>query len=193
MIIDNVIIAFETLHYLKNQRGGNNMQIAAKLDMSKAYDRVEWDYLEAILLKLGFQAQWVRLIMECVRSPIYSVMVNGAPQGFIKPGRGIRQRDPLSPYLFLICAEGFSALLRKTERDKLLTSVAICSGGPHISHLFFADDSIIFCKATTESCRALHGILSLYEQASGQKINKEKIALFFSHNTSPERRSQIIS
>ena len=67
------------------------------------------------------------------------------------------------------------------------------SWGPHFSHLFFADDSIIFCKATTESCRALHGILSLYEQASGQKINKEKIALFFSHNTSPERRSQIIS
>ena len=134
MITDNVIIAFEVIHYLKNLRGGRNVQMAAKLDMSKAYDKVEWDYLKAILLKLGFHARWVMLIMECVSSATYSVLVNGEPTGYIKPSRGLRQGDPLSPYLFLICAEGLSALIRKAKHDRLIHGVAISRGGPRISH-----------------------------------------------------------
>uniref|UniRef100_A0A2N9I4C0 Reverse transcriptase domain-containing protein n=1 Tax=Fagus sylvatica TaxID=28930 RepID=A0A2N9I4C0_FAGSY len=88
MILDNIIIAFETIHYLKNLRNGKNAQMAVKLDMSKAYDRVEWDYLQAIMLKLGFHENWVRLIMVCVRTPTYAVMVNGEPKGYVKPQRG---------------------------------------------------------------------------------------------------------
>ncbi len=88
MISDNIIIAFETIHYLKNLRNGKNAQMAVKLDMSKAYDRVEWDYLQAIMLKLGFHENWVRLIMVCVRTPTYAVMVNGEPKGYVKPQRG---------------------------------------------------------------------------------------------------------
>jgi hypothetical protein len=72
MITDNVIIAFETIHYLKNLRQGNNVQMAAKLDMSKAYDRVEWDYLQAIMLKLGFHPNWVKLIIACVTTATYA-------------------------------------------------------------------------------------------------------------------------
>ena len=134
MITDNVIIAFEVIHYLKNLRGGRNVQMAAKLDMSKAYDKVEWDYLKAILLKLGFHARWVMLIMECVSSATYSVLVNGEPIGCIKPSRGLRQGDPLSPYLFPICAEGLSGLIKKAEHDRLIHGVAISRGGPCISH-----------------------------------------------------------
>ena len=126
MITDNVIMAFEVLHYLKNLGVGNNFQMAPKLDMSKAYDRVEWSYLQAILLKLGFHRRWVELIMSCVSMTSYSVMVNRAPHGYIKPSRGLRQCDPLSPYLFLICAEGLSALLRKEEREKSIRGIAIC-------------------------------------------------------------------
>uniref|UniRef100_A0A2N9IN55 Reverse transcriptase domain-containing protein n=1 Tax=Fagus sylvatica TaxID=28930 RepID=A0A2N9IN55_FAGSY len=166
--------------------------MAAKLDMSKAYDRVEWDYLRAILTKLGFHARWVSLVMECVTTVTYSVMMNGEQKGFIKPARGLRQGDPLSPYLFLICAEGLSALLRKAERDSLIQGVSICRGGPRVSHLFFADDSIIFCRATMAECNAILMVLSLYENASGQKVNSGKTALFFSHNTLQCQREVIL-
>ena len=102
--------------------------MAAKLDMSKAYDKVEWDYLRAILLKLGFYERWVSLVMMCISSVTYSIMVNGEQKGFIKPERGLRQGDLLSLYLFLICAEGLSALLTKAERDSLIHGISICRG-----------------------------------------------------------------
>ena len=186
-------MAFEVLHYLKNLGVGNNFQMAAKLDMSKAYDRVEWSYLNVILLKLGFHRRWVDLIRMCVSSTTYSVLINGAPHGYIKPTRGLRQGDPLSPHLFLICAEGLSTLLRKKERENVIRGIAICRGGPRISHLFFADDSVIFCRASIHDCGALHNVLATYEQASGQKINKAKTALFFSKNTPPSTRTSILT
>ena len=86
--------------------------MAMKLDMSKAYDKMERCFLEQIVLKLGFQESWVALIMKCITTVSYSILVNGEPKGMIKPSRGLRQRDPLSPYLFLFCAKGLNALLR---------------------------------------------------------------------------------
>jgi hypothetical protein len=80
---------------------------------------------------------WVDLIMACVSTASYSAMVNEAPHDYILPSRGLRQRDPLSPYLFLLCAEGLSTLIRKAERERSIRGVAICCGGPRISHLFF--------------------------------------------------------
>ena len=131
--------------------------------------------------------------MMCVSSTTYSVLVNGAPHGYIKPTRGLQQGDPLSPYLFLICAEGLSALLRKKERENAIRGIAICREGPHISHLFFADDSVIFCLASIHDCGAFHNVLAIYERASGQKINKAKTALFFSKNTPPSTRTSILT
>jgi hypothetical protein len=144
MISDNIMIAFEIIHYLKNKRVGKVPQMAAKLDMSKAYDRVEWDYLKKMMLKLGFNEKWVALIIECVTSVSYSILVNGDPKGYVKPSRGLRLGDPLSLYLFLICAEGLTALLWKAEREKVIQGISISRGGPRVSHLFFADDSLIF-------------------------------------------------
>ena len=193
MITDNVIIAFETIHYLKNVRVGNNAQMAVELDMSKAYDRVEWNFLEAIMLKLGFHGRWVQLIMACVTTVSYAIMVNGEPHGYVKPQRGLRQGDPLSPYLFLLCAEGLSVLLRKAERDSLIRGISICRRAPRISHLFFADDSIVFCRATNDECVALQNLLALYANASGQVVNNDKTALFFSANTPQNTRNAICS
>ena len=87
--------------------------MALKLNMSKAYDGVEWIFLEQIILRMGFREAWVALTMECITTVSYSILVNGEPKGLIKPSRGLRQGDPLSPYLFLFCAEGLNAILRR--------------------------------------------------------------------------------
>ena len=110
-ISDNILIAFETLHHMKNQKSKKLGFMAMKLDMSKAYDWVEWSYLVKIMEKLGFCEKWVSLVYKCISMVSYSILVNGEPRGDIRPSRGIRQGDPLSPYLFLLCSEGLNRML----------------------------------------------------------------------------------
>ncbi|KAL0004652.1 hypothetical protein SO802_012213 [Lithocarpus litseifolius] len=176
------------MHCIDQKRKGKEALMAMKLDMSKAYDRVEWPYLEAIMRKMGFHEKWIALIMMCVCTVSYSVLINGEPKGKIVPLRGLRQGDPISPYLFLLCAEGLTAMLKKEEKEGHIKGVAISKGAPSVSHLLFADDSIIFCRASILECER---VLDDYERDSGQKMNKEKTALYFSKNMSTEVQDQI--
>lgn len=108
-----------------------------KLDLSKAYDRIEWFFLEAIMKRMGFCEKWVTLVMECVTTVRYSIAHGGEVFGDIIPSRGIRQGDPLSPYLFILCAEGLSTLIRKYEKEKWLRGCKVARGAPVISHMLF--------------------------------------------------------
>ena len=94
--------------------------MAMKLDISKAYDRVEWGFLRQVMQKLGFDEKWVQLAMEMVSTSSYSILINGEPKGFIQPSRGIKQGGPLSPYLFLLCAEGLTVGDRGMEKLECL-------------------------------------------------------------------------
>jgi len=105
----------EIIHHMKLKVKGNVGEVALKLDISKAYDRIDWSYLQGVMVKMGFSNQWIKWIMMCVETVDYSVLVNGNSVGPIIPGRGLRQGNPLSPYLFIICAEGLSALIRNSE------------------------------------------------------------------------------
>ena len=165
--------------------------MAIKLDMSKAYNRVEWGYLEAVMRRMGFQERWIELILMCVTTVSYFVLINGEPKGKIKPSRGLRQGDPISPYLFLLCSEGLSAMLKREERKGNIKGVSVCRGAPQLSHLLFVDDSIIFCRASIDVGLQVMKVLSDYEHESGQKLNMEKTSLFFSKNTNNDMKEAI--
>ena len=167
LIIDNVLVAFKTIHHISQRKVGVIGEMALKLDMSKAYDRVERACLEKIMERLRFHPRWRRLMMQSITFVIYSIRINGKQSGQIIPFRGLRQDDSLSPYLFLLCVEGLSALIKKAGFDGTMEGVSVYKGGPSLPHLFFIDDSIIFRKATIEECEALQKVLLVYEQASG--------------------------
>lgn len=124
--------------------------MALKIDMSKAFDRVEWTYLKVILLQMGFNEKWVYLILQCVNSVTYRVVHHKHEVGPILPSRGLRQGDPLSPFLFIICVEGISALIKHFEMKKWIHGIKICRNAPSITHMLFADDSYLYFRANEE-------------------------------------------
>lgn len=138
LIIDNVLVAFETMHHISKKEGeGKVGEMALKLDMSKAYDRMGWCCLEKIMEKLDFVERWRCLVMKCVTSVTYAIRVNGSPMGCITPTRAICQGDPLLPYLCLLCAEGLSSLIKASMANGVMKGISVYREGPELFHLFF--------------------------------------------------------
>ncbi|XP_019097444.1 PREDICTED: uncharacterized protein LOC109131210 [Camelina sativa] len=191
LITDNILVAQEMFHGLNTNPRCKSEFLAFKTDMSKAYDRVEWDFLEAVMIKLGFDRRWISWIMWCVSLVSYQVLLNGQPQGSILPKRGLRQGDPLSPYLFILCTEVLIANIKKAEREKRLTGISIARDCPSISHLLFADDSLFFCKAEESECKVVMDIIGNYGKASGQEVNLEKSSIMFGKKVPADVRSRI--
>ena len=191
-IIDNVVIAHEFIHCLNNRMFGTNAFMALKLDMSKAYDRVEWLFVLKIMEKMGFCQKWRDWIFKCMSSVVYSFNLNGEKRGIVTPTRGIRQGDPLSPYIFLLVSEGLSRLLSSAMVRQEISGLKIAKHSPALSHLFFADDTLIFCKANKEEAAKVMKLLELYGKASGQIINAEKSSVFFSKNTKEGEKAEIL-
>lgn len=175
LISDNVMVGYEMIHFLKRKRGGKDGHMALKIDMSKAYDRIEWDYLQAILNKMRFDVWWIQLILKCVTLVKYTFTHGSREMGPVVPSRGLRQGDPLSPYLFIICAEGLSALLRKYESQKTIQGLQVCRNAPRINHLLFADDSYLFCQATENTALKMLELLQTFEEPRASKLTYQNL------------------
>lgn len=174
LITNNILLSSEVFHFMRHSQAKKRGIMALKLDMSKAYDRIEWDYLACMLIRMGFPAIFVDRVMQCVTTVKYAFLINGEVSDVLVPSRGLRQGDP-SPYLFLICAEGLGALIKKAHEDRFIHGVSIARNAPVLTHLFFADDSMIFGRASVREAVATLGILKHYETLSGQIVNMARV------------------
>lgn len=191
VISDNVLITHEVLHFLRTSEAKKYCSMAVKTDMSKAYDRIEWGFLQAVLKRLGFHDKWISWVMECVQTVSYKFLINGTPKGQVIPSRGLRQGDPLSPYLFILCTEVLSRLCIKAQRHGNLPGIKVARASPPINHLLFADDTMFFCKSSPTCCASLGKILEQYEAISGQCINLAKSSITFSSKTSGDTKTKV--
>ncbi|XP_068474695.1 uncharacterized protein [Phaseolus vulgaris] len=121
-LLDSVLIANEVVEEVRrNQRSA----LCFKVDYEKAYDLVRWNFLLDMLHRLGFHSKWIKWVTGCLKSSSNSVLVNGSPTEEFKPSRGLRQGDPLAPFLFLVVAEGLAGLVRQASKQKMLTGVKV--------------------------------------------------------------------
>jgi hypothetical protein len=176
LITDNIIMANECLHFMKQNKAKKNHYYALKLDVRKAYDRLEWRYLEAVMIKLGFHRRWVQMIMRLVTSVSFQVLFNGGKLQQFLPTRGVRQGHPISPY-FLLAAKGILCLLKHHSLSSGLHGLMVAPSAPAVSHLLFADDSMLLFKADVESAEKVQQLLDLYCMAPGQRVNQDKSSI----------------
>ena len=173
-ILDAVLIANEAVD---STLRGKEKGILCKLDIEKAYDHIRWDFLLQMLERMGFGSKWIILINWCISTATFSVLINGSPSGFFRSSRGLRQGDPLSPYLFVIGMEALSCLLQRAVEGNFISGCRFGGrdgGETVISHLLYADDTIIFCDANAEQLMYLRWTLMWFEAFSGLKINISK-------------------
>ena len=136
--------------------------MAIKLDLQKAYDKVNWKFLEAVLLHFGFNETFTRWIIACVSSVSFEVVINGGKSEYFKPSRGLRQGDPLSPYLFILYQEVLSRFIEHDLKLKNIAGIKSSISGPTISHVMYADDIILFTKASRKDAESLVKTLEKY-------------------------------
>ncbi|KAK5840243.1 hypothetical protein PVK06_009132 [Gossypium arboreum] len=131
--------------------------------------------------------------MRCISTASYAVIINGRRGKLFQPTRGLRQGDPLSPFLFLICNEGLSSLMRLAKNEGLWKGVKMSKRGLEITHLLFADDCMMFGEATERGAMVLKDILKEYESCSGQRVNFSKSTIFYSSNTTEDKKVEVSS
>ncbi|XP_026384998.1 uncharacterized protein LOC113280606 [Papaver somniferum] len=181
---ENICIVQEIVQAMKRKEGKAG-HLALKMDMSKAFDRLEWTFLINVRKEFGFGDKFCQLVHQCISSTQIEIMLNGAPTALFFPSRGIRQGGPLSPYLFILAMESFSGYLAYYEDNDTLTGMNISCSAPKINHLLFADDCILFCKSNQAHTSKLLQVINHFSSCSGQIINFNKSALFFSSNMEP--------
>lgn len=186
-ILDSVITLNETIDEAKRR---NVERFFFKIDFAKAYDTVDWAYLRMMMERFRFDTKWILWVMECVSTASVAILLNGSPTDEFRLGRGLRQGDPLSPFLFLIAAEGLSSMMSKATELGLFKAAEVGRNKVLISHLQFADDTIFLGKASRENTVFVKRFLRLMEIASGLKVNFDKCCVY-GINVNEERLAEM--
>nr|AIK35195.1 LINE-type retrotransposon LIb DNA [Ipomoea batatas] len=188
--MDNVILTQEVVHSMNTKRGKKGSMIV-KIDLQKAYDSVSWSFLEKTLDSFGFPRQIIELLLFSLRESDISVLWNGGCLPAFKPGRGLRQGDPLAPYLFNIVMERLAYDIQSKVTAGCWKPIKISRGGIGISHLFFADDLMLFGEATERQAKIMIDCLNTFSSTSGLQVNLSKSTIFCSPNLHAGLRKQI--
>ncbi|XP_071739795.1 uncharacterized protein [Rutidosis leptorrhynchoides] len=174
-ILDGALIANEVIDYLIQKK---SKSLIFKVDFEKAFDSLNWNFLLEMMSRMGFGERWRRLIHACIKSSSISMLVNGSPTNEFHIERGVRQGDPLSPFLFIIAAEGWNILTKNATRCSLLKGVEIGSDKVPVSHLQYANDTIFLGEWNRHNINNLIKLLSCFEKASGLRINFHKSVIY---------------
>ncbi|XP_074288211.1 uncharacterized protein LOC141613378 [Silene latifolia] len=191
LISDSGFLAHELFSYINQRRRGTRCFGALKLDMNKAFDRVSWPFLFHVLKLYDFPKSFRRLLKSCVRTTTLQVLINGTPSARIFPQCGLRQGDPISPYLFIICMEILSLMVIKAESQRSIEGIKLSRNSPAISHLLYADDALLCFRLSSSSCESLRDILISFGNLSGQMINHQKSYIKFSPNTPDDFKEHV--
>jgi len=185
-ITDGIILTHEIIHSLKHLKKPGML---LKIDLSKAFDSISWEYMHKILQAFGFAPSWIRWISSLISSSFFSILINGIPSPTFRPSRGIHQGDPISPFLFVILAEGLGRSIKEALLLHQLKGLAFHQT-PTFSHQQFVDDNMVFGHPSVQEARSLKSILTDFSEASGALINKVKSQIFF-FNTPPTTQKAI--
>ncbi len=158
-----------------------------KLDLQKAYDWINWGFLKLVLMQFGFSPIFIGWIMEFISSVSFSIMVNGGITEKFHPSRGLRQGDPLSPYLFILGQEMLSRLIDKVFLYGSISGVKMNVNGMAFTQVTYADDIMFFAKANSREVQILDNCLENYYEWSGQRINRNKSGLICSKMVSRDQ------
>lgn len=172
---------------------GKKANMMIKIDLEKAFDKVEWSFIRKTLIFFNLPTNLINLIMSCVSSSSAVILVNGDRTGFFKPSRGIRQGGPISPYIFILCMEMLSREIESEVRKNNWQPIKVARRGPSLSHLFFADDLILMSRADSKNVATINKVLAKLCEKSGQSINYSKSKLIFSKNCGKELKSNTSS
>eukprot|EP00253_Pinus_taeda_P015299 PITA_15299 len=184
-ILDGLVVTQEVIHSMKTKKQKGMMM---KLDLSKAYDRVSWQYLAEILRSFGFSSRWIRWVLSCISTPNFSVLVNDTPSKTFKASKGIRQGDPISPFLFILAVEGLGKYLKQERVDGNIKGLRLWGNDLPITHQQFVDDIMLFGEPTVREVRNLKKALDLFAEASGMEINKDKSCTFIFNTVETVKR-----
>lgn len=160
---DNAIIVQEIIRNFAKTKG-NNFKMLLKLDLEKAFDKLEWSFIHHTLISLNFPSDIIKLIMSCITTASTSILINGNPIDYFQPMRGIKQGDPLSPYLFILCLEMLSRKINIAVDYRSWTPISLAKRGPQISHLLFTDDIILTSQITVTTSHSILNTLSQFTQ-----------------------------